>query len=75
LEEVKSLEASINEAFEPYKVIFTPGKSLSQMVKESPIYQKLTDARDRSRFFNEVKSKVKALDELLTVEVVFYFCA
>lgn len=71
LEEVKSLEASINEAFEPYMVIFTPGKSLPQMVKESPIYQKLTDARDRSRFFNEVKSKVKALDELLTVEVVF----
>jgi hypothetical protein len=70
-EAAKSLEDSINQVLEPYEVIFTPGKSLSQMVKGSPVYQRMTDARDRSRFFNEVNSKLRGIDKILTVEVVF----
>jgi hypothetical protein len=69
----EAFEVVINKAFEPYKVVFVPGYSLSKMVKESPIYKAFNgDKKKEGPFFNEIKSLAKAskLGERMTVEAI-----
>lgn len=64
-------EAAIQKVFNPYKVTFQKGVSLSKMVKESPLYQSKSK-KAQTEFFNEVKSlcRLHKVGEHLTVEAV-----
>jgi hypothetical protein len=64
-------EDAIQKVFAPWQVVFEPGKSLSKMVKDSPLYQSKTK-EGQTAFFNEIKSLCRAhkIGERLTVEAI-----
>lgn len=66
-----SFEESLNVALTKYQVKFTPGSTLSKMVKASPKYQAL-DKDGQTKFFNEVKSlfKLHKVGERLAAEAI-----